>query len=289
MSPRHSRFPGHGLAGLLLIAVFWPLNWGLDGARTHWGFFPLWLGYCLLVDALARRRSGTSLLTRGGWRYAALFAVSVPLWWIFEAINQRTGNWIYLGGEHLSDLEYAWWASLCFSTVVPAVLGTAEWIAGFGWVRRFRDGPRFPGGPVARRLLFACGLVMFGALMAWPELFFPFVWLSLFFLIDPINAARGRRSILALAARGDWRPVIGLCGGVLVCGFFWEMWNVASWPKWVYSIPYLEFGHVFEMPAFGYLGYPPFALEVFAITHLLFGIFGRGRSDYVVRGLAPGA
>ena len=30
----------------------WPLNWGLEGMRSHVGFFPLWLGYCLTVDAL---------------------------------------------------------------------------------------------------------------------------------------------------------------------------------------------------------------------------------------------
>jgi len=35
-----------------LVAVFWILNWSLSGLRTHWGFFPLWLGYALTVDAL---------------------------------------------------------------------------------------------------------------------------------------------------------------------------------------------------------------------------------------------
>ena len=40
------RWPLHGWLGLALVAVFWPLNWSLDGLRTHWGFFPRWLGYC---------------------------------------------------------------------------------------------------------------------------------------------------------------------------------------------------------------------------------------------------
>ena len=47
-----AKFLRHGWLGLALVAVFWILNWTLSGLRTHWGFFPLWLGYCLTVDAL---------------------------------------------------------------------------------------------------------------------------------------------------------------------------------------------------------------------------------------------
>ena len=42
-TPRH--WPMHGWIGLVLVLVFWWLNWSLTGLRTHWGFFPLWLGY----------------------------------------------------------------------------------------------------------------------------------------------------------------------------------------------------------------------------------------------------
>jgi hypothetical protein len=47
-----TKFPAHGWLGLALVVLFWILNWTLPGARTHWGFFPLWLGYCLSVDGL---------------------------------------------------------------------------------------------------------------------------------------------------------------------------------------------------------------------------------------------
>src|SRR5438270_4348769 len=58
------RWPLQGWIGLLLLAVFWPLNWLLSGMRTAYLFFPLWLGYILVIDALVERRSGTSLLNR---------------------------------------------------------------------------------------------------------------------------------------------------------------------------------------------------------------------------------
>ena len=44
-----SNYPIYGWVGLGLIALFWWLNWNLEGLRTHWGFFPLWLGYCLTI------------------------------------------------------------------------------------------------------------------------------------------------------------------------------------------------------------------------------------------------
>ncbi len=36
--------PVQGWVGVLLVAVFWPLNWFLPGLRTHLLCFPLWLG-----------------------------------------------------------------------------------------------------------------------------------------------------------------------------------------------------------------------------------------------------
>jgi hypothetical protein len=66
--------------GLALIAVAWPLNWGVgvEGLRTHLLFFPLWLGYALLVDAMVKRRRGTSILTRSRLDFAGLFLASAP-------------------------------------------------------------------------------------------------------------------------------------------------------------------------------------------------------------------
>ncbi|MDP7259915.1 MAG: hypothetical protein QF376_03425, partial [Anaerolineales bacterium] len=129
------QWPTHGWLGLGLIAVFWPLNWALTGLRTHWGFFPLWLGFCLTVDAVTLRRTGDSLLTRDRRAYFSLFFYSAPAWWLFEAINWRTQNWHYLGREFFSDWEYFLFASLSFSTVMPAVFGAAELVASLRPVR----------------------------------------------------------------------------------------------------------------------------------------------------------
>ncbi len=269
------RWPAHGWLGLALVGVFWYVNWALPGERTRWAFFPLWLGYCLTVDALVYWRKGHSLATRNLRGYVGLFLVSAPAWWLFEVLNLRTQNWFYSGQQRLSDLQFVAWASLSFSTVIPAVFGTAELAGTFGWIQRSGPGPRV--APDRRTLLafFACGLLMLGLLLAWPLYFFPFLWLSVYFLIEAVNAWTGHRSLLHWTARRDWRPVLSLFTGVLICGFFWEMWNYHSYPQWVYQVPFVDFLHVFHMPLLGYFGYLPFSLELFALYHLVMGLLKR--------------
>ena len=45
-----------------------------------------------------------------------------------------------------------------------------------------------------------------------------------------------------------------------------------AWGNWL---------HVFEMPLQGYGGYLPFALELFAMYHLIVGLAGQMKTDYV--------
>ena len=275
------KFPPHGWLGLILAGLFWILNWTLSGERTHWGFFPMWLGYCLTIDALVFYRTGASLLTRSWRKYVGLFLVSAPVWWLFEALNLRTQNWTYLGAEKFSSLEYAFWTTLSFTTVIPAVFGSAELIASFGFLDRLRRGPVVRPDRLTTIVFFVAGWVMLALLLAWPRLFFPFIWLSIYFILEPLNVWLGDRSLAEWTQKGDWRPVISLWLGVLLCAFFWEMWNYFSYPKWVYHVPWGDWFHIFEMPLLGYGGYLPFALELYAIYHLFVGWSGDKHTEYI--------
>ena len=266
-----SRFAPQGWLGLLLLAVCWPLNWTLPGLRTAYLFFPLWLGYILVVDALVQARTGRSLWTRSRRGFVLLFVLSAPSWWLFEVINWRTANWEYLGTGSFTPLEYYALCTLSFSTVMPAVFETAELVRSFRWVQSLRPGASIPDTPRLNSGLFVAGLVMLALTLVWPKWCYPFVWLSLVCLFEPVNWWLGRRHLLEWLQRGDWRPVLSLSLGALICGFFWEMWNYWSWPKWIYHTPGAEFLHVFEMPLPGYGGYVPFALELFALKNLLWG------------------
>jgi len=277
VTSRTRGWPAHGWLGLGLVLVFWILNWSLSGPRTHWGFFPMWLGYCLTVDALVFTRKGNSLLTRNPAGYVGLFIVSVPAWWLFELINWRTQNWYYEGRQCLTDLQYLVLSSLSFSTVMPAVFGTAELVSTFDWLKRIKRGPLIVPKPATLLALFATGCLMLALLLLWPLYFFPFVWISVYFMLDTLNVWLGNRSLIQYTARRDWRPVLALWGGCLICGFFWEMWNFNSYPKWVYQVPFVDFLHIFEMPLLGYGGYLPFSLELFALYHLIMGLLKLGK------------
>jgi len=285
--PHCKRFPTHGAVGIVLVAVAWPLNWFLPGLRTDILFFPLWLGYALTVDALTFCRSGTSLFTESPRKYAELFVISAPAWWLFEALNLRTQNWHYVGREFFTDTQYAVLATLSFSTVMPAVFGTARFMATFGWVSRFVGKLRISPTRKVAFGFFAAGWLMLALLIALPRYFYPFLWLSVYFIIEPLNIWLGSRHLLECTERGDWRPVAALWGGVLVTAFFWEFWNYYAYPKWVYNVPFVGCCHVFEMPLLGYLGYLPFSLELYALYHLVVGLLGRKRENFLAGGLCP--
>lgn len=258
-------------AALALIAIAWTVAWvGPEPVRWY-TFFPLWFGYILAIDGLNHRRSGHSYLTSSPRQFVGIFAISMPLWWIFEALNLRLNNWTYHLPLDYPPLVYALLASIAFSTVVPAVLETAALYqsSGISWMR-VRSRPR----DLNRRILIgatAAGLVMFALVVLFPRQAFPLTWLSLFFVIDPINAHAGRPSLIVQAASGRWSTIVSLgCAG-LTCGLFWELWNYWSMPKWTYDVPYVGAIKLFEMPILGYGGYIPFAFEIFALVSLASG------------------
>jgi len=273
------RFPVHGWVGLGLVIVFWTLNWTLNGLRTQWAFFPLWAGYCLAVDALVLRRTGTSLLARSSKKYIGLFIASAPVWWLFELANSRLHNWTYVGAEAFSPSMFWFWATINFTTVVPAVFGSAELMRSF-----------LPGaikGPIIRATkgitigFFLAGWAMLALMITRPGLFFPFLWISIYFILEPINIWLGHRSLVEWTRTGNWQPVVSLWLGILLTAFFWEMWNFFSYPKWIYHVAWGSWLHVFEMPLLGYGGYLPFALELFAMYHMLAGLVSGKKTDYV--------
>lgn len=283
MEPQITRFPLHGWLGFGLVIIFWILNWSLHGLRTYWGFFPMWLGYCLAMDALVFLRTGASLIARSPRKgeFWGLFLISAPVWWIFELINARTRNWTYLGAEFFTPLEYAFWTTLSFTTVIPAVFESAEFLASFDFVKRLGHGPAIIAGKRMTWALFIAGWIMLALMLARPGIFFPLVWLSLCLILEPVNFWMGNRSLLHWAQKGDWRPVISLGLGVLLTAFFWEMWNYYSYPKWIYHVPWGDWLHVFEMPLLGYAGYLPFALELYAMYHFIEGLTGVKTTNYL--------
>jgi hypothetical protein len=277
----NKKFPFHGWYGIILIIIFWYLNWNLTGLRTHLFFFPLWLGFILTIDAIVFSRKGSSLLSRSKKQFIILFIVSAPAWWLFELINMRTENWIYDGRQYFTDIEYALLATISFSTVMPAVFSTTELVRSYDWISRFADRKKLIPSNKMLTYFILSGFIMLSLIIVFPDYFYFLEWTAVFFILEPINYKLKNRTLFALTAKGDWRQIISLMAGALLCGFFWEMWNYHSYPKWIYHTPMVNFLHIFEMPFLGYLGYIPFSLELFSIYNFVTGIFKIKNNSYI--------
>jgi len=273
--------PRQLVAGLLFVAVAWPLAWFGPEPYANYTFFPLWLGYILTVDGLTVVRTGTSPLTRNWQRFIMLFGFSLPLWWLFELANRSLGNWRYQLPRDYPPLTYVLLASIAFSTVMPAIFVTAEFYRSLKPFAPARRWIRIAPSRTGLAVIAVLGLAMFVASLAFPDIAFPLVWVGLFLAVDALNGLTGAKSIAGQVAERRWDTVLVLFAAGLTCGFFWEMWNYWSMPKWVYDISYASWLPVFEMPLLGYGGYLPFALEVYAIYHLLHGLLFRRRDGYL--------
>ena len=263
--------PVRGFAGAFLVILFWTLNWSLLGLRTQWAFFPLWLGFILLVDALVYYAKGNSILSRNRNKFIGLFIISIPVWWLFEALNYFTQNWYYEGRQYFSDFQFVLLASLCFSTVMPAVFESAELVATFDWLNKIKISKQIKLDKKYSYSLLILGLVMLFLIILLPHYFYFLIWVSLYLIIEPVNLLLGNKNLFNYLSAGNWKPLLSLIIGVLICAFFWEMWNYFSYPKWIYFLPGVNIIHIFEMPILGYLGYFPFSLELFAIYNLING------------------
>jgi len=270
-------FPWWGWAGIILCAASWFIAWTrlpVFAAVQRWTFTPLWLSYIIIVNAFLFMRTGRSLLTHSTAYLLKLFPLSSMFWWTFEYLNRFTANWYYTGAGEISALKYTAEASAAFSTALPAVMSTACFMGGFPLLYAGMD--RYVSVSLKRRgaawivvLLSSCaGLGLTGV---FPEILFPLLWVSPLLIVVSLSALTGRKTILSSIAEGDWRPVIILALSALVCGFFWEMWNINSMAKWTYSIPYVQGIKLFEMPLPGYAGYLPFGLECAVIAGLAGG------------------
>jgi len=125
------RFPFYGAAGFALCLFAWSASWLRIDPLYRYSFFPLWLGYILSMDALVVARHGTSLFQRMRWRFLLLFLISSVFWWCFEWLNVPVQNWHYILDQPYTPLAYFLLASLNFSTVLPAVMETAEFLSTF--------------------------------------------------------------------------------------------------------------------------------------------------------------
>ncbi len=235
-------------------------------------FTPLaWTGYLLLADALVASLRGTSLFRRSPSGFLALAAWSIPLWLIFEGYNLHLKNWTYVGlpaSLWARDAGYLW----SFATIWPAIFETAELVWALGFFHSFHK-PRSPLAATVKWGIGGAGALCVAIPLLVPShigsYLFGLVWIGFAFLLDPLNAYGKGRSLLRDWEHGRTSTLTCFLFSGIFCGFLWEFWNYWAHARWVYVFPILQGSKIFEMPAPGFLGFPPFAVECLVMVEFL--------------------
>jgi hypothetical protein len=276
----------HGWVGLaIVVAAEVALVLG-QPLVARW-FTPIvWTGYVLVIDAVVARRLKRSYLTTDRLDGALVAVTSIACWWLFEWYNAPrfwqggsglTGLWWQYHGVEpnpwLRRVGYDW----AFATIFPALFLTAAALRATAF-RNLRVPPWRPSSTTitaAIALGLVCVTLPLVVVSAW---LVPLVWIGFVLLLEPLNARAARPSWLADLARGDASRLAALLVSGGVCGVLWEFWNFWATARWTYSVPYLGEVKIFEMPVLGYLGFPPFALECYAMWQWVRGFLRVGGS-----------
>jgi hypothetical protein len=272
------------MAGLVLMIVTETATLAGIEPFASWNTPIAWTGFIVFADGVVWRVRGQSWIRSAPREFALLAIVSIPLWLVFEGYNLFINNWYYTGlpeNAFLRQFGYAW----SFATIWPAIFEGADLIAACrsnsrcstktAPAREFREHvvarehtTRVVAPEVSRAHL--ASMAIGAAMLAWPlvrpspYLAAP-VWLGFIFLLEPINVRLGGESLWSDFQLGEFSRVKNLMLSGFLCGMLWEFWNYWSRAKWHYTVPIMETVKIFEMPLPGYLGFPAFALECFAM------------------------
>ena len=282
------------LAGLVLMIVTETATLAGLEPFASWNTPIAWTGFILFADGVVWRARGRSWIRSAPREFVLLALVSVPLWLVFEYYNLFINNWYYTGlpeNAFLRQFGYGW----SFATIWPAIFEGADLIT--VWrsenprdartasppqkhaktltPREHTTNPVVQEHPVcvaahdvrpAQMASIALGAAMLAWPLLWPSPYLAApVWLGFIFLLEPINMRLGGESLWWDFRRGERSRVTNLILSGFLCGFLWEFWNYWSRAKWHYTVPIMENVKIFEMPLPGYVGFPAFALECFAM------------------------
>ncbi len=192
--------------------------------------------------------------------------------------------WNYQGLPH-NPVERVTGYIVAVAAIAPAMLLTAEIWMRLGLHKwHTRRGVRITASVQIACLIL--GIVFFfGPFVEQRAIADLMLWVSLIFLLDPINFWCGRPSIMGDWIAGRWGRTFALMLGGLSCGFLWEFWNYWALAKWTYHLPFLgAWQHIryFEMPVLGLPGFMSFGVEIWVMWQfslLLLHRLVEGESD----------
>jgi len=268
-------FPFHGIIGISLLILSEILHLKRIEPFYSWFYCFAWWSYILFIDAIIYRLKGNSLILSRTKEFFLMIPWSVFIWLIFEAANLSLENWYYINLPS-STVERWLGYAVAYGTVLPGIFETAELLETIGMFKKsqMKKTVISQGG---HQVFILLGVLCLVSPVLIPKYFFPLLWVGFIFLLEPFNYRFGGKSLLKDLEEGNPKKIYILLTAGLICGLLWEFWNFWSLSKWIYSVPLFEEMKGFEMPILGFLGFPPFAIQVYVIYNFI-SLFRFGRS-----------
>jgi len=268
-------FPIHGIVGLILLLLSEILHFKKIDPFYSWFYCFAWWSYILTVDAIIYRLKGNSLIINRRKEFFLMIPWSVFVWLVFEAANFSMENWYYINLP-ASMIERWLGYAIAYGTVLPGIFETMELLETVGLFKNSSI-KKTVFSQRGHYVLIALGILCLVSSVLNPNYFFPLIWVGFILLLEPFNDRYGARSLLREMEAGSLRTIYLLLSAGLICGLLWEFWNFWARSKWVYTVPFFEERKGFEMPFLGFLGFPPFAVQVYVIySFISLFRFGRG-------------
>ncbi len=248
-------------------------------AITFWGtlnyVFPFyahtypfaWYGLILFLDGFLGWRWNEGLILKKPREFVALLFWSAVVWFFFECWNLRLENWYFVGVPPKGLWPHVE-AYLDFATVLPGMFLVYRLLCRLRIPRSVKTDFVLKGR--THETCLAIGLLMLVLPLFFPDYFFPLVWGAFAFLLEPLCARFGARSLLGDGEKGEWTTFVRLLLAGILCGGYWEFCNFWSLEKWVYTVPFFSEDKLFEMPYLGFLGFPPFCVQCFVMINALY-------------------
>ena len=297
--PEHAKvsFPKWFWVGLVMWGVTLFVLWGKFSEPKwliNWADLPLFWGITFTLDGIVYKRTGgKSIMGTNPREIIGIGVASMGGWMLFEYLNFFVeNNWIYPSGVLISPPEFLLYAILGSSGLMPMCFMMYGLLKTFKKLRhRFDNGPVVKSSRTARAIMLIiamAGLFITGLL---PNNLFFLLWLCpitiLIIVLEQLDIWTPFRYI---REKGNWSPVLVFALTYLFVGFLLEGQNYFSGfhvdgeysfsynpSYWVYSIPFLDVIHVFEMPTTWLFGVSAFFYLLLDMVDLLWPPFEYSR------------
>ena len=283
------KFPKWFWLGIVLHFTTLIILWGKFSEPKiiiNFAVIPLFWGFTFILDGIVYKRTGgNSLIEKNPQGMFAVGMASISGWLLFEYIGFFIGeNWIYPKSDLVGVSQFYAYAIIGSAGLFPMLFEWYSFLNSFEKIRiRYTKGPKISFSKTIQIIILIFGLISLFVVSFQPDTFFFLIWISPILIVGSLLSIIGIWTpFTPIAKSGDWSYIALIALSEVIAGFSCEMWNYFSASHnangvietfnpdyWIYSIPYVNVFHIFEMPILGYFGYLPFG--VFAwLWYILF-------------------